>query len=264
MFEARLDQGVIYKKLFDALKDLVNDGNIDCDTSGLNLQAMDSSHVSLVSMNIRNDGFDHYRCDRSISLGVNINNVGKILKCSGANDIITLKSDENSDALTFVFESSKQDKISEFQLKLMDIDSEKLGIPDTKYNAYIKMPSSEFQRICRDMAVLGDTITISASKEGVKFAVKGDLGTGSTLIKPVEAEKEEEKTSIEFQEEVSLNFALRYLNLFTKATSLSSTVTLSMSKDVPLVVQYDIEGKGFIKFYLAPKIQDETEGNTDA
>jgi proliferating cell nuclear antigen len=31
----------------------------------------------------------------------------------------------------------------------MDIDSEQLGIPDTEYAATVKMPSAEFQRICR-------------------------------------------------------------------------------------------------------------------
>jgi len=38
------------------------------------------------------------------------------------------------------------------------------------------------------------------------------------------------------QERVDLNFALRYLNNFTKATSLGPTVTISMSPDVPMVV----------------------------
>lgn len=36
------------------------------------------------------------------------------------------------------------------------------------------------------------------------------------------------------KEAVSLTFALRYLNLFTKATALADSVTLSLSKDVPL------------------------------
>lgn len=50
-----------------------------------------------------------------------------------------------------------QDKISEFELKLMDIDSENLGIPDTDYKAVVRMPSAEFQRICRDLTTIGDT-----------------------------------------------------------------------------------------------------------
>ena len=50
-----------------------------------------------------------------------------------------------------------QERISDFELKLMDIDSEHLGIPETEHSAVVKMPSAEFQRICRDLASIGDT-----------------------------------------------------------------------------------------------------------
>ena len=121
------------------------------------------------------------------------------------------------------------------------------------------MPSSEFARICRDMTILGDTMVISATKEGVKFSVKGDLGSGNITIRPSSDvdSKEDDNTTIEIQEPVQLTFALRYLNYFTKATGLSGTVSLSMSKDVPLVVEYRIEDMGYIRYYLAPKIEED-------
>ena len=50
-----------------------------------------------------------------------------------------------------------QDKISDFEMKLMDIDSEHLGIPETDYGAIVRMPSQEFNRICRDLSSIGDT-----------------------------------------------------------------------------------------------------------
>lgn len=50
-----------------------------------------------------------------------------------------------------------QDRVSDFEVKLMDIDSEHLGIPDTDYAATIHMPASEYQRICRDLSSIGDT-----------------------------------------------------------------------------------------------------------
>lgn len=142
----------------------------------------------------------------------------------------------------------------------MDIDSEQLGIPDTEYKTTIQMPSAEFQRIIRDMQVLGDTLTISVTKEGVRFAVSGDLGTGNVLIRQNNtAEKDEEKVLIEMEEPVELTFALRYLNFFTKATSLGPTVILNMSPEVPVVVEYPIGETGHIKYYLAPKIDEEDE-----
>jgi len=257
MFEARLEQANLLKKILESIKDLVDNGNFDCSAAGISLQAMDSSHVSLVSMLLRQDGFSHYRCDRNQTLGINIGSMSKILKCASNDDQVTLRADDNGDNVTFLFESNN--KISEFDLKLMTIDSEHLGIPDTEYKATIKMPAAEFQRICRDLTVLGDTVLISATKEGVKFSVTGELGSGNIMCKQTgEIDKVEECTTIDLQEAVSLTFALRYLNWFTKATPLSGQVTLSMSKDVPLVVEYRIgEDMGHIRYYLAPKIEDE-------
>ena len=119
---------------------------------------MDSSHVSLCALLMRAEAFDHFRCDKEVSLGLNTPNLAKLLKCAGNDDIITLKStDEQADSLTLVFESSKQDRISDFDMRLMQIESEQLGIPDTEYSCTIRLPSSEFQRIMRDLTVLGDT-----------------------------------------------------------------------------------------------------------
>jgi proliferating cell nuclear antigen len=84
MFEARLTQGSLLKKVVDAIKDLVTDANFDCNEGGISLQAMDSSHVCLVSLNLQADGFDHYRCDKNLSMGLHLPNLAKILKCAGA------------------------------------------------------------------------------------------------------------------------------------------------------------------------------------
>mmetsp|Transcript_4162 Transcript_4162/g.8563 ORF Transcript_4162/g.8563 Transcript_4162/m.8563 type:complete len:224 (-) Transcript_4162:589-1260(-) len=219
---------------------------------------MDSSHVSLVAMLLRSDGFEHYRCDRNMTMGMNLTNMSKMLKCAGNDDIITMKADDDGDVVTFMFESPNQDKISDFELKLMDIDSEHLGIPDTEYEAVVKMPANEFQRICRDLSSIGDTVVISVTKDGVKFSTTGDIGNANVTVRQnTTVDKEEEMVVVELQEPVSLTFALRYLNSFTKATPLSDQVVLSMSKDLPVVVEYKIADMGYVRYYLAPKIEDE-------
>jgi len=257
MFECRLRQGSILKKIAEAIKDLVTEANFDCSSTGISLQAMDSSHVSLVALFLRKEGFEHYRADRTLSLGINLSSMSKILKCADNKDIITLKAEDQGDSVTFMFEEASQTRISHFSLKLMDIDSEHLGIPETNYSCVVKMPSAEFQRICREIAIIGDTIKISVSKEGVKFNVNGDMGTGSIICKQNAAvDDAAEQVVIKLEDEVTLTFALRYLNFFTKATPLSPTVTLKMSPDVPLVVEYKMEDLGHIRYYLAPKIEE--------
>ena len=139
----------------------------------------------------------------------------------------------------------------------MDIETEHLGIPNEEYKCTITMPSGEFQRIIRDLAVIGETckyfiiITpcfvcgphwfvkwltepcaclsinvttgiISCTKEGVRFSVSGDLGKGNVTVRQNSSvEKEEEQVKIHMEEPVTLNFALRYLGFFTKVRGLA-------------------------------------------
>lgn len=268
-------------------------------STGISLQAMDNSHVALVALLMRQDGFEHYRCgeyiappcvarvcrclrtrsgrsacavtfgqllttardfcaDRTLALGIKLESMAKILKCSGNDDMITLKTEDDADALTFMFENPNQDRISDFELKLMSIDSEHLGIPDTEYTAVIKMPSSEFQRITRDLQIVGDTVKISCNKDGVKFSVTGDLGSGNTMIRQSSnADKPEEAVTIDLEEPVTQSFAMGYLAQFCKATPLASSVTLKLHEESPLVVEYAVGDMGYIRYFLAPKIDDD-------
>merc|ERR1712146_629405 len=133
----------------------------------------------------------------------------------------------------------------------------------------------------------GDSCTITVIKGSVSFSAEGDVGKGSITLTEssevegdVKPEMEEEqvgdeekdkkdqkekgaiekvKTQIDVRNKkgVTSTFALRYLNMFTKATSLSNQVRLHMSPEVPIVVEYPIEKYGAIAFYLAPKIEED-------
>ena len=122
---------------------------------------MDNSHVALVSMMLKSESFSPYRCDRNVALGVNLTSLTKVLRAAQNEDILTIKAEDAPDVLNLVFESSESDRLSEYDLKLMDIDQEHLGIPDTEYAATINMPSSEFKRICVDLMALSESGTLS-------------------------------------------------------------------------------------------------------
>jgi proliferating cell nuclear antigen len=81
------------------------------------------------------------------------------------------------------------DRIGEYEMKLMDIDSEQLGIPDTDYDATVSMPSAEFAKIMRDLKDLGESVKIEAQPDCVKFTAEGEIGTGSVMVKPAGSAK---------------------------------------------------------------------------
>nr|ODN93869.1 proliferating cell nuclear antigen (pcna) [Cryptococcus depauperatus CBS 7841] len=332
MLEARVKQAVVLKKLLDAIKELVSDGNLDCTEEGIALQAMDNSHIALVALKLEADQFDLYRCDRNMPLGVNLASLTKILKCAKDTDVVTLKASDDADSLGLIFESSKEDRVGEYEMKLMDIDQEHLGIPDTQYDATVSMSSAEFSRICRDLTVLGESVKIEVTKEGVTFSSDGEVGKGTVLLRqnagreskprakfesngdeeeeeeeeprnrrgrradPDEEDEEDVKPNVEdgedeldedsskkrkaasnkvksnkrvkkdkddigeepgvsiiLERQVQLTFSLKYLTNFAKSAPLSKEVTLHMSNEVPLLVQFEFE-QGTLQFFLAPKV----------
>ena len=82
------------------------------------------------------------------------------------------------------------DRIAEYDMKLMDIDADTLGIPDTDYDARITMLAAEFTRIVRDLHSLGESVRIEVSKEGVRFVSDGEAAQGNILMKQTDAARE--------------------------------------------------------------------------
>jgi proliferating cell nuclear antigen len=128
---------------------------------------MDNSHVALVSMMLKSEAFSPFRCDRNIALGINLGSLTKVLRAAGSDDILTIKAEDAPDVVNLVFETKSAARISEYDIKLMDIDQEHLGIPETDYAATVTLPSAEFQRICRDLNSLSESGTSFDMCDGV-------------------------------------------------------------------------------------------------
>lgn len=120
MFLARLNQASILKKIVDSIKELVNNVNIDAGPTAISMQAMDPSHVALVSLTLKEQGFQEYRSDGVLTLGIAVQNLAKVLKLADGDDMLTLKAEEQDPSyMTLIFEDNKSEKYSEFNLNLL-------------------------------------------------------------------------------------------------------------------------------------------------
>lgn len=203
MFEAKLAEGHVFKKIVEAIKDLVTDVNIDVSPSGISLQAMDTSHVALVSLNLSMEGFESYRCDSNVVLGVNIANLSKVMKLADPSDSITLQADQDPSTLKLVFENPKTQKSTEFNLNLISLDVEHLSIPETEYSSLITINSGEFSRICKELQSLSDSITIVTTPDHVQLSVEGQAGSGFIKLTANDSDRKEDQTMIEVEEGVT-------------------------------------------------------------
>lgn len=259
MFEAKAEEAAGFKQIIEAIRDMITDCNFDCSNTGIALQALDKSHIVLISLLLGPEGFNEYRCDHAVTLGVNMASLATILRCGSNSDQMTLRCDDKPDDLGLTFEDTKHDRISEFNIKLMNIDQEYLTIPETEYTASITMPSADLQRYLRDLRQLSESVAITANKDEIVFAAVGDMGNGAIHVRQfTDSENPERSVSINITEPVSLNFNLHYFNNITKASTLSDTVTLQLADGTPASIEYKISS-GHIRYYFAPKIGGDDE-----
>jgi len=127
------------------------------------------------------------------------------------------------------------------------INDNRIEVPEIQMTTVTTIPSTDFQRLCRDMSNIGTEIEITREKNQLTLACSGDFANQQTSIECVE----------ESPVKMSGLYALRYLNIFTKATSLCSSVQLMQERENRfLVLKYACASLGDLQFYLATKISE--------
>jgi len=269
---AKLDQGDVWVKIVTAIKDLVGEVNFDCNLDAIQMQAMDTSHVALISLFLAKAEFQHWHLagNRSQVFGVNLGSMGKVLACAGSGSSVTLSLLDRGDQLSFEFCDPITAETIKLGLKLIDIDADPLEIPPTNYTAIINMPSAVFEKKCSDMHKLGaDTVSITPYRDHIKFTIACDmLSTGSFTIPTTPALDANDPACVRITlsdpaalEGPTQCFDLRYLNNFIKAKALSKSLVLNMSDELPLRLDFPFGEHGsYLRYFLAPKIAANEAG----
>lgn len=169
-------QGNAIRTLFEVLKEIVHDVSLRIDSTGVKLLTLDGARCALVYMRLRADAFEEFRCEGTYNLGVNMASMFKLVKTSGSHDTITLYMDTDmSNELGIKIQNAEKNSVTDFKLKLLDIDDEIITLPDVEFDSVITMPSSFFQRLCRDMLNISDTMVIKSTGNQLVLGCNGDF-----------------------------------------------------------------------------------------
>lgn len=242
-------QASALKSVFEVLKDIINDVNVYFTDKGVHVLTLDTARVTLVHMILGAENFEEYDCPVSIIAGLNMGNVYKLLKSITSQDTLTI-SITGRDYMDMAIENTVKKSFTNFKLKLLDINEDILDIPDIEMNLVTTLPSIDFQRYTRDMGNLSNEIGIYRQGNNLELSCLGDFAN--------------QKTDIECPENapntrIGGTFSLKYINLFTKATNMCSSIQImqdSTNDNMPIVFRYTIANLGDLKFYLAPKIDN--------
>jgi len=239
-------QASAVKSIFEVLKDILNDVNIYFRPDGVYIVTLDTARTSLVDMYLAADNFEQYSCEQEIIAGINISNTFKLLKTITNNDVLTMEINSKEYMNIEIISETKKTN-THFQLKLLDINESRIEVPSVNMTSVTIIPSADFQRLCRDMSNIGDDIEITRSGKNFMLKCEGDFASQDTSIEcPDESP------------EIKGLYSLRYLNIFTKATSMCASVQIMQEEGNRfLILKYNVANLGELKFYLATKVSED-------
>lgn len=251
--ELKTVQSSIFRILIEALKEILPDTNIEFNSKGIRIITMDLSHTVLVHLRLDGSQFEHYHCPEKIVVGVNMLNMFKLVKTMNNNETLTLFiTQADPSRLGIRIENGEKNTVTNFKLNLLDLDEEEIEVPPAQFSSVINIPSSDFQKICRDMSNLSNLIEIKSVDNQLVFTCRGDFAQQETIM----GENTNGISYVEKQNSYDIIqgvFSLKHLVLFTKCTNLCNGIQMFLENDYPLIISYQVGSLGEIKFCLAPK-----------
>ncbi len=211
-------QAAAIRTLSEALKEVLIDVNIHFDDSGFSINSMDRFKTAFIHLKLDSDKFETYYCAKPFPIGLNMISLHKLLKTINNSDIVTLYVEKDNDQCLCIEITNKEKKSRSLsKLKLLDVDDNKIIIPDIMFDCVYNMQCSDFQKNCRDLATIAETVKVYSNGDVFKLEVAGTFAEQSIQI----------GTSDKTDDFVFIGeYQLKYLNLFCKSSGLCPTIEI--------------------------------------
>ena len=257
VLEIKTVQIAPFRTLMTALKDILLETNITFQKDGMRIINMDKSHTILAHLFLDAEKFEYYFCKYpKIVIGVNMFQLFKLINSIDNDDTLTIYIEESEycdgivNYLGLKFENGDIQQSKNQKLKLIEPDEEELELPSVQFSSVINLPSSDFQKIIRDLSNISERLEIKSVGNELIFKCQGPFAM-------CEIRRSESDGIMEFITKTDENkviqgeFSLKNLGYFIKCTNLCNSIEMYLENDLPLVVKYSVASLGAIKLCLA-------------
>ncbi|MCX8196952.1 MAG: proliferating cell nuclear antigen (pcna) [Candidatus Micrarchaeota archaeon] len=247
MFKIVVEDARRYKNATDAIVNLIDEGLLEIGKDGLFLRAMDPSQISMVVFSMPASAFMQYEAPLPpAKVGLNFDSISKILSRSRAGEKLEITKADNKLQLKFIGQRRRRS----FKVPIIDMPAGATKEPSVQYDALVKVSSTHFKESLRDALLVGSHITLEASEKGFAIEVHGD---SSDLTEENEMQSEE-VIEMKISKPARATFPLEYLEDIVRACPDNSALTIHLTTDKPLKIEYEVESAKVV-YYLAPRIE---------
>jgi proliferating cell nuclear antigen len=241
----KLENPGVLAKAVELISELVAEVRIKVSEFGLSISAMDPANVAMVGFKLPKSAFSQFETGTEV-LGVNLDNLKRILKRAGAGSSLILESKEN------VLNIDIHDRIKRsFSLGLIDIEAEDIDfdgkVERMEFACRVELNSVDFVDSVEDCAVVGDACSFIIEEGKFIIEAKG-LNSARSEFSGDEAKIQAESCKS--------RYSVEYLQKFIKGAKLCEKTSLLFAEDHPLKIDFKTPGIE-LAFILAPRVETE-------
>jgi hypothetical protein len=249
-FSAKTNEANIVKIVFEILQSKFTDVCFEFTKTGIFLSTMDkkSPPTTLGVLKWNFNRFEHYKCSETQLVCINLQHAYKMIKSIKKNDMLEIFLDKNhpDDVGICVTSKSLAPPINSWvhrqEIQKLDID-----IP-TGYGHPIIIPTSNYQKVCKDMTSISKIIKIFSKGSYICFScIEEGMFNREIPFGELDMNSEEE----EYED----FFNTKSLSQLIKISGLCTKMQIYTKTGLPLKISVDTGTLGSIDFYIKSRDQ---------
>jgi len=248
VFKARIKAESL-KEFVGTVGSLVDEAKVNVNEDGIQIKAVDPSHVAMIEANLVKSAFDSFEA-KAMEMGIDVDKFKNVLTVAGKDDMVDLEKDEELNRLVV--------NIGNLTRAMPLLDT--AGMPDPKVPsldlpATVNVIVNEISQGLKASKTVSDHIALSTNKDTFRLVCEGDNQNSVDL-----SLGKEQLEKLDSSEETTSLFSLEYFALMVNSLPADRILHINLGTDLPVKIDADLAvddmtgAQGNVKFLLAPRI----------
>lgn len=253
-FMIKLEDGKVLKSIVETLASIIDEVNIVITPNEFSVKAMDPSRICLLQLIIEKENFEEYECSKECNVGINLDDLDKIMKRSSANDTIILSYQEEDRKIKIKMQEGEMTRARTFSLVLIDVDIEDVPIDNLlkiEYPSSWSFDPDILVEAIKDAEIYSEVLNIEAiEKIGLKFTSYGQIGQMEYQLGL------DDFIDVDLSKTQKGAFALTFLKYIMKLANITEKLQIFLKGDHPLKMLFNLLEDAKLSYFLAPRVEE--------
>ena len=253
-FKLKLENSRILKGIIETLSSIIDETEFLVTPEEFTISAMDPSRICLLKLSIKKESFDDFKCSKESKVGLNLEDLDKILKRSSASDSIEIDFNEKDQKIKLKMQREGTSRVRTFSLSLLNIDLEEIpmdNLINIEYPSKWVTETELFIEAIKDAEIYSEILNIKATEgQGLIFSSTGQIGEMEYNL------DQDDLIESDLNGTNSGAYSLTFLKAILKISPITEKLEISLRTDHPLKMIFNLLEGGELNYFLAPRVEE--------